>query len=503
MTEIKALEWYASSMTNDIGDKTTRYGASPMTNVFYWIFEGSNGFILPGRGTFPTVEAAQEAAHDEWSRRVRSCLVDISTPPARDAKIEALEKENATLKAGIKRLSDEEELINETGRDGMLSAVHIGARLAEAEELARAMEAEANQMREVSISHRNRAEALEESLKTVLASLVATTSLIIRAEDLKVKPSKAVASDKMFTQMLKDYDKATIAGRAALSTPPAAAVTGKGESELLERQVTSAHIIVGRMKQTEARDEALRNLDRAQDFLRRAVEANDAKPDADEEMYEIGKRDGYEEAVQEIDRLTGGDGEYRYCTDHDPDRHTPDPAAMIQRIVDRFEVLNMLDEAHADGRDLPDDALSASPSPVDSRDGLIERLVKALEIASDEILTMYRTWIADDYEAMPPKNSLPGKAYYAARAALSLPRERRRQEGQRMKVALVCDECDGTGERDWLSGAKCYACNGTGIEPDECPECCGSGIEFVAAGHGNINEEPCFYCDGTGNRRPA
>lgn len=72
-----------------------------------------------------------------------------------------------------------------------------------------------------------------------------------------------------------------------------------------------------------------------------------------------------------------------------------------------------------------------------------------------------------------------------------------------MKAALVCDECDGTGERDWLSGAKCYACNGTGIEPDECPECCGSGIEFVAAGHGNINEEPCSYCDGTGNRRPA
>jgi len=59
--------------------------------------------------------------------------------------------------------------------------------------------------------------ALEEALKTTLASLVATTSLIIRAEDLKVKPSKAVASDKMFTQMLKDYDKATIAGRAALA----------------------------------------------------------------------------------------------------------------------------------------------------------------------------------------------------------------------------------------------------------------------------------------------
>ncbi|UYE95777.1 hypothetical protein HAAEEKHM_00057 [Sinorhizobium phage AP-16-3] len=48
----------------------------------------------------------------------------------------------------------------------------------------------------------------------------------------------------------------------------------------------------------------------------------------------------------------------------------------------------------------------------------IERLRTALEVASDEILSMYRTWVADDYEAMPTKNSLPGKAYYSARAAL-------------------------------------------------------------------------------------
>lgn len=61
----------------------------------------------------------------------------------------------------------------------------------------------------------------------------------------------------------------------------------------------------------------------------------EAVDDADE-AYEIGKRDGYEEAVQDIDILTGGDGEYRYCTDHDPDRHTPDAEAMKQRIVDRF-----------------------------------------------------------------------------------------------------------------------------------------------------------------------
>lgn len=150
---------------------------------------------------------------DIMSDRIRHAQSDLDAVTTYAAELEA---ERDELKAGIKRLSDEEELINETGRDGMLTAVHIGARLAEAEELARVMEAEANQLREVAISHRIRANALEEALKTVLASLVATTSLIIRAEDLKVKPSKAVASDKMFTQMLKDYDKATIAGRAAL-----------------------------------------------------------------------------------------------------------------------------------------------------------------------------------------------------------------------------------------------------------------------------------------------
>jgi|UniRef100_A0A6H1ZA08 hypothetical protein len=59
-------------------------------------------------------------------------------------------------------------------------------------------------------------ERLRDALLTVLASLVATTSIIIRAEDEECKPSKAVASDAMLAQMLKDYDAATIKGRSAL-----------------------------------------------------------------------------------------------------------------------------------------------------------------------------------------------------------------------------------------------------------------------------------------------
>lgn len=80
-----------------------------------------------------------------------------------------------------------------------------------------------------------------------------------------------------------------------------------------------------------------------------SAQAQDASSDDEEEPYQIGVRDGYSQAVQEIDRLTGGDGEYRYCTDHDPERHTPGPSEMIQRIVDRFEILNLIGEAEKRG----------------------------------------------------------------------------------------------------------------------------------------------------------
>ena len=64
----------------------------------------------------------------------------------------------------------------------------------------------------------------------------------------------------------------------------------------------------------------------------------------DDEMYEIGKRDGYEEAVQDIDLMTGGDGEYRVAVflggGVDEDRHCPDPAAMKARIAERFVALS-------------------------------------------------------------------------------------------------------------------------------------------------------------------
>ena len=61
-----------------------------------------------------------------------------------------------------------------------------------------------------------RVKTLEEALRSTLAALVATTSLLVRADQERVRPSRAVASDAMFRQMLKDYDNATIAARTAL-----------------------------------------------------------------------------------------------------------------------------------------------------------------------------------------------------------------------------------------------------------------------------------------------
>lgn len=58
---------------------------------------------------------------------------------------------------------------------------------------------------------------MTEAHKQLLASLVAAISILRRADEMKVPPSKAVASDTMFRQMLTDYERAVEAGRADLS----------------------------------------------------------------------------------------------------------------------------------------------------------------------------------------------------------------------------------------------------------------------------------------------
>lgn len=82
-----------------------------------------------------------------------------------------------------------------------------------------------------------------------------------------------------------------------------------------------------------------------------------------DECGEIGERDGYEKAVADIDRMTGGDGEYRVSLivggGLDDDRHTPDAATMKQRIADRFsEITRQRDEALAELEEARDELAS-------------------------------------------------------------------------------------------------------------------------------------------------
>lgn len=60
--------------------------------------------------------------------------------------------------------------------------------------------------------------------------------------------------------------------------------------------------------------------------------------DPDEEAYEMGMRDGYEQAIADVDRCTGGDGEYFASTI--PGQGCPDWQSMVAKIVDRFTALS-------------------------------------------------------------------------------------------------------------------------------------------------------------------
>ena len=92
-----------------------------------------------------------------------------------------------------------------------------------------------------------------------------------------------------------------------------------------------------------------------------AERANLETDDETEDSAFIGVRDGFEEAVQLIDTLTGGDGEYRFSTD--PARNCPTPVEMIDCILARFEQETReqpLDTIQRLGQEF--DAPEASPS---------------------------------------------------------------------------------------------------------------------------------------------
>lgn len=66
------------------------------------------------------------------------------------------------------------------------------------------------------------------------------------------------------------------------------------------------------------------------------VKAAIARLITDDDMYEIGVRDGYEDAIQNLDLATGGDGEFKGSTIPGA---TVDVPAMQARIIERFRTI--------------------------------------------------------------------------------------------------------------------------------------------------------------------
>ncbi len=92
-------------------------------------------------------------------------------------------------------------------------------------------------------------------------------------------------------------------------------------------------------------------VEEAAEWVRKARTAasTPAVPSEEEVFYEIGKQDGYSQAVQDIDLRTGGNGEYFASTI--PGRGCPDASTMIQNIVDRFAALAAASTPAVEGED--------------------------------------------------------------------------------------------------------------------------------------------------------
>lgn len=78
------------------------------------------------------------------------------------------------------------------------------------------------------------------------------------------------------------------------------------------------------------------NAERPADVVAAAISWTMKRMEADaDHAHGVGRQEGYDAAVQHIDWLTGGDGEYRVSPD--PDRNIPDSKTMTNKIVARFE----------------------------------------------------------------------------------------------------------------------------------------------------------------------
>ena len=111
--------------------------------------------------------------------------------------------------------------------------------------------------------------------------------------------------------------------------------------DLAEKLAEIAVKTVRQPTQSDALREALEkvitssNLEKAHEIAATTLEELRQPTQSDDEAYDLGKRDGYEKAVQDIDMLTGGDGEYCYST-IEGERHCPNVDTMKARIARRL-----------------------------------------------------------------------------------------------------------------------------------------------------------------------
>lgn len=114
----------------------------------------------------------------------------------------------------------------------------------------------------------------------------------------------------------------------------------------------------------------------------RILAALDQLTKANEELraeVELAKQEGVAETLQQIDCLTGGDGEYRLSTC--PDRNCPDEDAMRAKIVARFDDLRAAVDRLTKERDWVCERLDAMTTEGANRDEHLSAMQEAIDEA--------------------------------------------------------------------------------------------------------------------------
>lgn len=123
-----------------------------------------------------------------------------------------------------------------------------------------------------------------------------------------------------------------------------------------------------------------------------------AKATDGDEAYEIGKRDGYESAIQDLDIATGGDGEFRGSTIPD---ETVDVPAMKARVIARLRDESRLRQCTICGFTVDTSFAAVKPSADFTTRGRAKSLPNESAIRADERerCAEIADCMADEYDA--------------------------------------------------------------------------------------------------------